>query len=257
VGIIMDGTGYGTDGTVWGGEILVYTGGEVIRSAHIEEVEIPRGDAAQRYPSIAALSWLIASGVWGDPFWSERLGGEAVISSAALKARINSISTTSAGRLCEGMGSLVLGIKENEYEAHAALALEAISKETISGGAGYKDIYSYGLEDGKIIFSPAIAALCRDIKENGGNRASLSEISARWHNTFAAAVSEAGIKAAREYGIKDIALSGGVFQNRVLLESVHNLVTESGFRCRLHKNIPANDGGISLGQAYSIYLQSI
>jgi hydrogenase maturation protein HypF len=243
VGIIMDGTGYGTDGTIWGGEILVYSDREVRRAAHIEQITIPRGDAAQRFPSIAAASWLISAGIWGDPFWTERLGERAALAADAVKAGINTIFSTSAGRLCEGVGSLALGIRENEYEAHSALALEAAAGETAAR-------YPYNIDGGRILFAPAIAALCKDIKE----KALPSEISARWHNTFAAAVSEAGIRAAKEAGIKDIALSGGVFQNRLLLEKVYRLVTKSGLNCRVHRDVPSNDGGISLGQAYYIYL---
>jgi hydrogenase maturation protein HypF len=179
------------------------------------------------------------------------LGEGAALAANAIKAGLNTISATSAGRLCEGVGSLVLGIRENEYEAHAALALEAAA---ISPSASYhtdtEGGYPYDNADGEILFSPAIAALCKDIKD----KAAIGVISARWHNTFATAVSSAGIKAAREAGVKDIALSGGVFQNRLILEKVHSLITDSGLRCHIHREVPANDGGICLGQAYYIYL---
>jgi hydrogenase maturation protein HypF len=248
VGIIMDGTGYGTDGTIWGGEILLYADKEIRRAAHIERVLSPKGDAAQRFPSLMAASWLAAAGIWHPPFqdnsfWPERLGKSAALSMAALKAGINVIHTTSAGRLFEGVGALVLGIKENEYEAHAAMALEGIAGVS-------EEVYPYEVSGENIIFSEAIAALCGDIEAKADSR----EIAARWHNTFAAAVADAGIKVAKEAGVKDIALSGGVFQNRRLLEKVFKLINKSGFRCLIHKEVPSNDGGISLGQAYYICL---
>lgn len=248
VGIIMDGNGYGDDGAVWGGEIFTLCGGVLERSFHLENVLQPGGDAAARYPSRMAQSWMMQAGCWDEAFWSERMGMAALdvsLNAAMIKNKTNTLITSSAGRLFESVGAMVIGINRNEYEAHAAMALESI----VSNSDG---LYPFECADGEIILSGAVKSVAKDIYNNRNAH----DIAAVWHNTFAKAVVSAAVKAADRAGVKDIVLSGGVFQNKILLEKVYGLIIKDGYNCYAHRDVPSNDGGISLGQAYYTYLRS-
>ncbi|MDR2884438.1 MAG: carbamoyltransferase HypF [Deferribacteraceae bacterium] len=241
IGLIADGTGYGDDGSIWGCEVFALQNGVISRDYHLEYVPQVGGDASVRYPSRMAQSWLTHAGVWSEEL-QERMGitaEECKLTNALIKSNINTIPTSSAGRLFESVGAMVLRINKNEYEAHAAMALEAIANDN-SGR------YSFELQNGNILLAPAIQELTQDIIDG----TPLADISAKFHNTFAESLVECAKKIACDRGITDVALSGGVFQNKKLLERVEKLLVKAGLNCYIPIRVPSNDGGISLGQAY-------
>jgi hydrogenase maturation protein HypF len=250
IGLIMDGTGYGDDGAIWGGEVFILQNGEIARKYHLEYVPQAAGDASVRYPSRMAQSWLMSAGVWSD-FWRERMGmteTEAKLNGGMIRNNINTIPTSSAGRLFESVGAMVLGINKNEYEAHAAMALEAVATTPSHGRADPAPTYPYEIANNKIIMTPVIRAIAADVSDN----VNASHIAQKFHNTFALVLADCAIKLSEISGIKGVALSGGVFQNKLLLEQVEKLLVKAGLNCYIPINIPANDGCIALGQAYYV-----
>jgi hydrogenase maturation protein HypF len=250
IGVALDGSGYGGDGTVWGGEFLVARRNGFERRAHFRAVPMPGGEAAARNPWQMALSYLAdlhgeavmevaeSSGI------TERVGRTAVEN--VLKIRKNSSLsplTSGAGRLFESVSSL-LGIRDvNTFEGEAAMALEA------EAAGGEEGVYPYDIQGSdpvEISFSGAVAAVLKDAASD----VSRGRAAARFHNTVADAVIEMVRRLHRETGIADVALTGGVFQNRYLLARVIPGLSALGLRPHTNARVPANDAGISLGQAF-------
>jgi hydrogenase maturation protein HypF len=244
IGVVMDGTGYGEDGAIWGCEFFSLSGGKITRHYHLEYVPQAAGDASVKNPSRMAQSWLMAADMWRgyEEFWTGRMGLSpdlATLNGRMISGNINTLPTSSAGRLCEAAGAMVLGIGQNEYEAHAAVVLENRADESVG-------LYPYEISRDELIFRPAIRQMAEDILKGEKN----AKVSAYFHNTLAAAAAEICGRIAKETGINTVVLSGGVFQNKRLLESLHGLLGRQGINCLTHKYVPSNDGGISLGQAY-------
>jgi hydrogenase maturation protein HypF len=145
------------------------------------------------------------------------------------------------GRLFEAAAALILSIGRNEFEAHTAMALEGQCQKMSLG-----ERYPYYVKDGVIQMREAIRALAKDILTG----TSIPVMAVRWHNTVAHAASHAVMSACKETSIIDVVISGGSFQNKYLLNIVTNLLQKNGLRCCSNRVVPANDGGISLGQAY-------
>jgi hydrogenase maturation protein HypF len=239
IGVALDGTGYGTDGRIWGGEFLVagYRGFE--RRAHFRYVPLAGGDAAIRQPWRAALAYLLDT--FGDvpPDLLRAIPEERVrVVRRMMAAGVNTVETSSCGRLFDAVASLVGLRHEVNFEGQAAIELEAIADP------GEPGRYPFEIADGEpwqIDFRPAIAAMSK-----GGSPAA---IAARFHNTLAAAIVETCIRLHRETGLNRICLSGGTFQNMRLLGTTCGLLREAGFELYLHAKVPPNDGGLALGQA--------
>ena len=245
IGVILDGTGYGDDGSIWGGEIFTLRNGEAEREYCLQNVIQPGGDAAARYPSRMAQSWLMKAGVWDEKYWRKRMNlseKTAKLNEEMVLRRINSLPTSSAGRLFESVGAMALGIGANEFEAHAAMALEAAAGNDFT-------LYPYSIEGGSIVVTDMIREIAADIRKG----VDIGSVSSRFHFTFARAAADCCVILSKRYGIKDVALSGGVFQNKLMLECLIYMLTNEGMNCRTHLSIPANDGCISLGQAYYAY----
>ncbi|MDR0454767.1 MAG: carbamoyltransferase HypF [Deferribacteraceae bacterium] len=248
IGVIMDGTGYGDDGTVWGGEIFTFKNGEITRDYHLQTVPQAGGDAAVKYPSRMAQSWLMTAGVWDENYWCGRMRLDkkiAALNAGMINGRLNTLLSSSAGRLFESVGAMALGITENEFEAHSAMAFEAVAGNDFT-------LYPYSVKDGKIAVSDMIRGIAADIR----NGVDVKAVSSRFHYTFARAMADCCASLSKEKGIKDVVLSGGVFQNKLLLEQLSYMLAVEGLNCLTHINVPANDGCISLGQAYYRYLTS-
>lgn len=255
IGVAFDGTGYGLDGAIWGGEIFLAEYMDFQRPYHLAYVPLPGGDKAVREPWRMALSWLEYAGI----SWSEELHPvkfvldetrDGTIRLEALRnqirSRLNSPLTSSVGRLFDAVASL-LGIRQQvNYEAQAAIELEACADTT------EKDHYPFALtpsahENGPLQFdpSPIMEAICQDLRD--GIR--VEKISARFHNSLAVMITMVGEKLRDATGIKDIALSGGVWQNLTLLKITLEMLDKAGFTIYIHHQIPTNDGGLALGQA--------
>jgi hydrogenase maturation protein HypF len=247
IGLAFDGTGYGTDGAIWGGEVLIadYTGFE--RFAHLEYLPLPGGDTAIRKPWRIAAGYAFALGLDINdlPFNREVDLQELTIVRQQVEKGLYAPLTSSMGRLFDAVAALAGVRNEVTYEAQAAIELETLSRAERSTPMPYPfDIDD--MENGLIIRLKALlAAAAEDVR--GGKSAGL--IGARFHKTLAAMTLDVCIAARENTGIAEVALSGGVWQNQLLLNLVRDGLEQAGFTVYFHQQTPANDGGLALGQA--------
>jgi hydrogenase maturation protein HypF len=252
IGVALDGTGYGTDGAVWGGEFLegsIETG--FVRRAHLEYVPMPGGAAAIRQPWRMALAQLVT--LYGEeeastlPLAVVRRSGEQNVQLIArlIERKLNTPPTSSAGRLFDAVAALaaVPGTQRATYEGQAAVELELAAEGPASRG------YPFRLRpegEGWVVETRGvIGGVVEDLLAGR----EIEEISSKFHRTVAEVV-VAGCEEIREAGgMSAVALSGGTFQNLLLMEQVVELLTGKGFTVYRHRRVPANDGGLSLGQA--------
>lgn len=242
IGVAFDGTGYGTDGAIWGGEFLIADYESFSRAAHLEYCPLPGGDAAIRNPYRTALSWLRQAGLeWSDDLPPVRLAGsdELQLLQQQLDRELNTPPTSSMGRLFDAVASIA-GIRHRiAYEAQAACELEAVASP------GGTNAYPFAFDGRCISPAPLLSSLVSDVKRG----LALSEISSCFHNGVAEMVAEVCRHLRRENGIELVALSGGVWQNLLLLNKVVSILEEERFTVYTHRRVPANDGGLALGQA--------
>ncbi len=253
VGAIFDGAGLGPDGTVWGGELLVGGLAGYERAGLLFPVRLPGGDAAAREPWRMACAWLAAALDDEDPpmprVIGRELGRERWEAVAGLvRTGMASPLTTSAGRLFDAVASLCGLRQEVTYEGQAAVELEAAARRRGATDAedGYPiDVVAEG--DGPIVIDPreAIAAIAADCDRG----AAVGDVAARFHAGLAGATASACTRLASGHGTGSVALAGGVFQNRLLLETTTSLLRRAGLRVLLPLRLPPNDGAISYGQA--------
>ncbi|HTP01309.1 MAG TPA: carbamoyltransferase HypF [Anaerolineales bacterium] len=242
IGVAFDGTGYGDDGAIWGGEFLVADYMNYRRALHLEYFPLPGGDAAIRHPARIALALLWSLGIdWDPSLPSFREFGEAERSTilALLQRQLNTPSTSSMGRLFDAAAALA-GVRQVvNYEAQAAIEFEAMARESD------ERLYRFDIGKATVDVKPAVVSLLSDVR--AGVPAPV--ISSRFHDGLAHMVSEACMKISRETAIKQVVLSGGVWQNITLLRRTLSLLGKDGFEVYIHRAMPANDGGLSLGQA--------
>lgn len=243
IGIALDGTGYGTDGTVWGGEFLVCENGDFTRAGHISRFPILGGDQSMRDAKKTAACCLLH---WGlKEFVTDE---RSLIIKAALDHQINLVYTTSAGRLFDGAASVLNIAQENRYEGEcgalfekeAVIAIESHKKPSFMSFSSIET--GEGLElDPKPVFK----ALC----ERRG-REETSALALGFHIALAEGLLAICEKLKKKYQTETVCLSGGVFQNSVLTEQTIRLLRGNGFQVYMNLAVPPGDGGISLGQAY-------
>jgi hydrogenase maturation protein HypF len=242
LGVALDGTGFGTDGKIWGGEFLVADFAGFTRQAHLRNVLLPGGDAAVRQPWRMALSYLRDTFGPQLPLDLECLQQidekQTALVDAMLARRIQTVETSSCGRLFDAVAALLGIASEVTFEGQAAIALEAAAER------GTERRYDFGIagDPMELDFRPVIAAIVKDVSQ--GRR--VAEISACFHNTLSAAIGEV---CSRIDGPNRVCLSGGSFQNLYLLSRTVVELRRRGFAVFLHAQVPANDGGLSLGQA--------
>jgi hydrogenase maturation protein HypF len=251
IGVIFDGAGYGPDGNVWGGEFLLGSYGGFRRRGHFREVRLPGGDAASREPYRMALAYLFD--IFGDKAFDLPLpcleqipvGGRQLFRSMLAKG-LNSPLTSSCGRLFDAAAAL-LGLRSvNSYEGQGAIELEGAADRGESSWNYPYAIGSTGADSCFIVdFRLTVDAILADLaaKEAG------PVMARRFHDTVAAAAADACERIGRESGVTRVVLSGGVFQNKLLTERLHSLLTERDFQVYTHRLVPPNDGGLALGQA--------
>jgi hydrogenase maturation protein HypF len=247
IGISFDGTGYGDDGRLWGGEFLICDFAGYRRAAHLKYLPLPGGEAAIRRPYRMAISYLLdslgADILEGDlPPLREMPTSELMVLRRQIERGINSPLTSSVGRLFDAVSSLI-GLRQVvNYEGQAAIELEMAAQE------GIEERYDWALLSGEprvIDVSPALRRIVEEVQR--GTPAEV--ISARFHNTVADVIASVCDRLREETGIATVALSGGVFQNLFLLDRACRLLEARGFRVLIHHQVPPNDGGIALGQA--------
>jgi hydrogenase maturation protein HypF len=248
IGVAFDGLGYGTDGTIWGGELLVADLEGFRRAGHLETVPMPGGTAAIKEPWRMAAAWLDAAFAGQVPERLDVVGRnlgrwERVV--ALARSGTASPATSSAGRLFDAVAA-ILGVRDAvNYEGQAAVEVEQLA-DPAEPGAYPARVTGAGLGGGPVL---AGTDLVRAVVEDLDAGAAPPLVAARFHNGLAAAT-VAACQAVRETtGLDAVALSGGVFQNLLLLERVVAGLAAEGFRVLVHSRVPPNDGGISLGQA--------
>jgi hydrogenase maturation protein HypF len=248
VGLAYDGTGYGSDGTIWGGEVLLADWTGFTRIAHLRPVPMPGGAAAIRRPARMALGLLL--GV--DPGLLDHAGAEVLREAlrpeelstlpVLVERGINSPLTSSMGRLFDAVAALA-GVRFDAlYEGQAAIELEAVADPGETGA------YAFGLTDGSptlIDPEPVVRALLDDLAAG----ATAATVSARFHRAVVDVSVEIAHRTCVEADTRHVACSGGVFMNRILLSGVITGVEAGGLVALIHRDLPVNDGGISFGQA--------
>jgi hydrogenase maturation protein HypF len=248
LGIAFDGTGYGQDGAIWGGEFLIADYKHFIRAYHLGYFPLPGGDTATRKPARIALSYLRQSGVeWNEqlPCYDALCADERTILDSQLKHKINTPITSSMGRLFDAIASLV-GVRHKvNYEAQAAIELESLVDPSEESSYSYNIVSSNLLDEGVIDPTPMIQTIATDVLSHSPIRI----IAARFHNTIAQMVIDVARSIRIQTGINRVVLSGGVWQNMVLLNKSTELLENNGFSVYTHQQVPPNDGGIALGQA--------
>lgn len=244
--VVLDGTGLGPDGTIWGGEFLRVSYRSCERVGHLAPIRLPGGDAAVQHPRRAALAHLFAAGIpWDDdlPCVAACSASERHVLWRQLETGQGCVTTTSAGRLCDAASSLLDVRQSVHYEAQAALELESLAWEG-------RDIDSWECpsEDPPAMVadpSPLWRALIAGMRQ-GRDRAAL----AAWFHKAVADLVVAWCRRARVlFDLHDVVLSGGVFQNALLLRNVVEGLRREGLRPMFHRSLPPNDGGLALGQA--------
>ncbi len=274
IGVAFDGTGMGADGNIWGGEFLVADYRSFRRVAHLEYLPLPGGAAAIRRPYRTAIGYILTllgedalnavvaalNEVKGKQSRLASIGQvdevEIEVIKRQIERKINSPLCSSVGRLFDAISAL-LGIRgEIDYEGQAAVELEmaaysgviaaSISREAISSAQGS---YPYGIVTDKGIRVVRLSDLLSTVVEDLRRGVSERTIAVKFHNTVARMTNEMCRLIADQTGIHQVALSGGVFQNRLLLRKAVSLLESSGLQAFTHRQVPCNDGGVSLGQA--------
>ncbi|MCJ7515983.1 MAG: carbamoyltransferase HypF, partial [Dehalococcoidia bacterium] len=252
IGVALDGTGYGSDGRIWGGEFLVADYKGFKRLGHLEYLPLPGGAAAIKKPYRTAIGYLLK--LLGEDSLSPKLAFlkpvdtvEIELIRRQLQAGLNSPLNSSMGRLFDAVSALI-GIRgEIDYEGQAAVELEMAAYDGIDK-VGDK-VYPYSIIENDGVNIIQLKELFSAIVEDLFQGVSKSTMSAKFHNTVAHMIFDMCRLIAKQTGINQVALSGGVFQNRLLLRKVVPLLESAGFSVLIHKQVPCNDGGISLGQA--------
>jgi hydrogenase maturation protein HypF len=243
LGVSWDGTGYGTDGTIWGGEFLLAKDTGFERAAHLRPFRLPGGDQAIKEPRRSALGLLYE--LFGDLLWEQGdlltffSPNESSVFRQMLFRRINSPLTSSAGRLFDAVAALIGLRQRSSFEGQAAMELEFVTAEEAT-----EEPYPFELKGNSpfvIDWEPAIRALLSDL----GKGTAPGMISAKFHQMLSRVI----LATAQRFGEEKVVLSGGCFQNRYLTERAIIELRAAGFQPIWHQRIPPNDGGISLGQA--------
>jgi hydrogenase maturation protein HypF len=247
LGVVWDGTGYGLDGTIWGGEYLAIDDASFTRAAHLRTFPLPGGDAAIREPRRSAFGLLYEAFGDGIVDWTDLAAirsfnmTERETLCSMLRSGVNVQRTSSIGRLFDAVASLCGVRHEDKFEGQAAIELE-FALDGASAGEGYEFGFDRQGPDGPIVVDwlPVLEAVLSDVRSGVRPRV----VSVRFHNALVESVATIAAKV----GIRNVVLSGGCFQNAYLLEHAVRRLEIEGFHAYWHRSVPPNDGGIALGQ---------
>ena len=272
IGVALDGTGFGLDGRIWGGEWLVADFQGFQRAAWLEPLPLPGGDAGIRNPCRIAYAYLYH--LFGEvpplPFLSQMDDAEQSAIRRQVDSGLNTVLTTSCGRLFDAVAAMAGGRGRVTYEAQAAIEMEMVAQDASEPygyylrcssiaprgrpeNDGHKALYYWGdtqalpaLPSGyEVALKPMLAGIVTDVQSGS----TLAEVGGRFHRTLAAIVAEVSCVLSQGTQLRNVALSGGCFQNRLLLRLTVEELRKRGLNPLLHRQVPANDGGVSLGQA--------
>jgi hydrogenase maturation protein HypF len=251
LGVAFDGTGYGDDGAVWGGEFLLADYDGFTRLGHLAYVPLPGGDAAVHRPYRMALAHLRAAGIdWSDelPCVAACPRDELGVLARQLERNLNCVPTSSMGRLFDAVSSLAGVCHRAGYEAQAAVELEAAA---LWAPAADRAAYAFAVRapetDGGPVradAAPVFAAIVDDLRAGAG----AAVIAARFHRAVAALVRQVCVRARERHGVDTVALTGGVFLNSPLSSACAQALGADGFTVLRHHLVPPGDGGLALGQ---------
>ncbi len=243
IGLAFDGTGYGTDGAIWGGEVLLANWEKFERPYHLAYMSLPGGDAAVRKPARMALSLILHAGldpeIYAFPFHQALSPDERSAVANQVHTGFNAPQTSSLGRLFDGVAALIGLHQQISYEAQNAIALETIADPEEQSS------YDFPIQNGQILVAPVIQAIVESLKL----KVAPAVISARFHNGLTACAVKVCETVRSQSGLRQVALSGGVWQNKTLIKQTINALNASGFEVFWPRKLPTNDGGVSLGQA--------
>ncbi len=253
IGVAFDGTGYGTDSNLWGGEFLIADIEGFERVGQLKYVSLPGGEGAIREPWKTAVSYVMDAAEdkvrehLATTGFIQRYGKEA-IDQIMIVARSREFSPLSsgAGRLFDAVSALLGICDKNTFEGEAAMALESFTQDGIEDE--YQVEFLVKNQYTIIDFSPTIIGLINDMKKTAAREI----MATKFHNSVASAIRMMVKTISRQQGLKDIALSGGTFQNLYLNEKVRSLLSQDGMNVYLNQKVPCNDACISLGQAYLV-----
>jgi hydrogenase maturation protein HypF len=243
IGVAFDGTGYGADGAIWGGEFLIANLRDFRRVAHLQYLPLPGGDAATRRPARTALAYLatLLGSLPALPFLQDVSQEERRVTLRMIERKLNTPLTSSCGRLFDAVAAIVGLRSQVTYEAQAAIELEAVcANETYDG-----IVYPFTLDNEQIHLGPMLTAIVADTQRY----VPVGIIGQRFHHTLAEIVRAVCLRIHEKEELMAVALSGGCWQNRLLLSATLGRLREAGFSVYVHHQVPTNDGGISLGQA--------
>jgi len=247
IGIALDGTGYGTDGTVWGGEILVADLAGFTRAGHLAPVRLPGGEAAVRQPVRMAAAYLRAA--YGDDF--EKIAGEVdftfnplewQVLKRQLATGLNSPPTSSAGRLFDAVAAALGVCRDRTYEGQPAVELEMVA---VPEEEGFYPILLDTQGETLVLDTPA---LFKEVVEDYRRGTGVDRTAARFHNSLVRLLADTCLEVRTRTGLNMAALSGGVFQNALIFSKLRRSLEAQGFEVLFHTQAPPNDGGLSLGQ---------
>jgi hydrogenase maturation protein HypF len=252
IGVALDGTGYGTDGKIWGCEFLISGIDGFERAGHLRYVPLPGGDAAIRHPYRVALSHMysagksdvdcLAAGLFPDIRAEER---DLVVQQ--IEKGVNCIDTSSAGRLFDAVSAILGVCHEISYEAQAAIELESCAARAAPHVQGRTFDYDITEANGRLLVDPSPIVIGVLSAATRGEPVPL--IAATFHETVVGFCRDVCGRLRGSTGLNRVALSGGVFQNRYLLARLSEELSGDGFEVLVNRQVPANDGGVSLGQA--------
>lgn len=242
IGVAFDGTGYGTDGAVWGSEFLLCRGVEFERMGHLRYVTLCGGDEASRNAGMTAFCYLSAGG-------AEPAHPDSDVIRAALKSGLFTAKTSSMGRLFDAVSAILDISRENTYEGESAILLENTAYRALSAGTEpYSLHFPLSFDEGQITADPV--AVIMEISRAYGEGADAGALALGFHYAVAEMTLAICLWIREKSGENKAALSGGVFANEILMTNCIALLEKNGFQVYTNEQVPANDGGIALGQVY-------
>lgn len=252
IGVAFDGSGLGSDGTIWGGEFLICDAGDFRRAGHLECLPLPGGDAATLRPYRTAASYVMR--LFGEGRLEEcaRLPSflsdeERRILQRQVEARLNTPLTSSMGRLFDAVAAIAGVRGVIDYDGQAAIELEMQAHRLGRPRPGSR--YAFGIEHDDDTYVVRVGPVLEGVIRDAADGVAIPSIAAAFHDAVVTMTVRVCTLLSQKTGIRTVALSGGVFQNRLLVEMLPARLREAGFRVLLHRYLPANDGCVSLGQA--------